>query len=343
MPANVNEFEFHSMPSAPFKIYGLYLPEDGTPFRRIPEEVAKATSAGVHGLHTNTAGGRIRFETDAEAICVKLKGGHHFMDHMALLGCTGCDLYREDASGNQKYAGSLRFPSTQRGDYVSEKLNLGKGKKYLLINLPLYGNVDELSIGLTPGAFIGEPLPYVHSDRIVFYGSSITQGGCASRPGVCYQNYISRDLKTDYINLGFSGNAKGENAIVEYMAGIENMSAFVSDYDHNAPSPEHLEATHYAMYEKIRAANPDIPYVMITRPNINILVPDSAKRRAIVMESYLKAFNSGDRNVYFIDGYSLFYGGDRDSCTVDGCHPNDLGFQRMGKVIGELLAIALNY
>ncbi|MBR2460431.1 MAG: hypothetical protein IKB34_04295, partial [Clostridia bacterium] len=279
MPANENEFEFHAMPQKPFAFYGLYNPEAGTPFRRMPEEVAKATSEGVYGLHTDTAGGRIRFETDSEAICIKLKGPQHLMDHMTMLGCAGCDLYREDINGNQHYAGSFRIPVSQRGEYLSEKLMLGKGKKYLLINLPLYGSVHELSIGLTPGAFVGAPLPYVHPERIVFYGSSITQGGCASRPGVCYQNYISRDLRCDYLNLGFSGNAKGEDAIVDYIATLD-MCAFVSDYDHNAPTAEHLSATHYAMYRKIRAANPDIPYIMITRPDINILSYDTVKRRA---------------------------------------------------------------
>ena len=343
MAADVNAFEFHSIPSAPFVIYGLYKPELGTPLRRIPEEVAKATSEGVYGLHTNTAGGRIRFETDAAEICIKLKGGHHFMDHMPLLGENGCDLYVEDADGNQKYKASFRFSAASRGDYVSDKICFGQGKKYLTINLPLYGGVNEMSIGLTPGAFVGAPLPYVHEKPIVFYGSSITQGGCASRPGLCYQNHICRDLKTNYINLGFSGNAKGEDAIVEYMASMD-MCAFVSDYDHNAPSNEHLEATHYKMYEKIRAAHPDIPYIMISRPNIYMNYPDSIiERRAIIMESYLKAYRSGDKKVYFIDGYSFFAGGDRDSCTVDGTHPNDLGFIKMGKVIGEVLKTVLRY
>ena len=342
MAANTNEFDLHTLPEEPFAIYGLYKPENGTPFRRIPEDVAKATSDGVYGLHVNTAGGRVRFKTDAAEICIKLKGGHHFMDHMALLGEHGCDLYIEDAQGNHTFKGSFRFSAASRGDYVSDKLCLGSGTKYLTINLPLYGGINELTVGLSKGATVSAPLPYVHEKPIVFYGSSITQGGCASRPGTCYQAYICRDLKTDYINLGFSGNAKGEDAIVNYMASLD-MAAFVSDYDHNAPNNEHLEATHYKMYEAIRAKNPDIPYIMITRPNGSILNETVVKRRAIVMASYLKALENGDKNVYFIDGHAFFYGGDRDSCTVDGTHPNDLGFQRMGKVIGEILQTALRY
>lgn len=342
MPANVEEFDLHTLPEEPFAIYGLYKPELGTPFRRLPEEVAKATSEGVYGLHVNTAGGRVRFKTNATEICIRMKGGHHFMDHMPLLGENGCDLYREDEDGNHTYAGSFRFNAATRGDYVSEKICLGSGTKYLTINLPLYGGINELTIGLSKGATVEAPLPYAHEKPIVYYGSSITQGGCASRPGTCYQAFICRDLKTDYVNLGFSGNAKGEDAIVNYMAGLD-MAAFVSDYDHNAPTDEHLEATHYKMYEAIRAKNPTIPYIMISRPNGSILNPTVVNRRSIIMNSYLKALANGDKNVYFIDGYSFFNGGDRESCTVDGTHPNDLGFQRMGKVIGEILKTALRY
>ncbi len=342
MPANIEEFDLHTLPEEPFAIYGLYNPEAGTPFRRLPEDVAKATSEGVYGLHVNTAGGRVRFKTNATEICIRMKGGLHFMDHMALLGENGFDLYREDESGNHSFVGSFRFDPNTRGNYVSQQLNLGVGIKSLTINMPLYGGINELTVGLTKGATVEAPLPYAHEKPIVFYGSSITQGGCASRPGTCYQAYICRDLKTDYVNLGFSGNAKGEDAIVNYMASLD-MAAFVSDYDHNAPTDEHLEATHYKMYEAIRAKHPNIPYIMISRPNGSILHRAVYARRAIIMRSYLKALENGDTNVYFIDGNAFFYGGDRDSCTVDGTHPNDLGFQRMGKVIGEILKTALRY
>lgn len=342
MSETVNGYEFHRLPEPPFSIHGLYAPKSGEPFARLPEDVAKATSDGVYKLYRNTAGGRVRFETDSEYICIKLKGEPISLDHMTLLTSHGCDLYRENEYGEQSFIGRFTIPLKSKGDYVSDKLSLGGGKKYLVLDLPLYGNVDELSIGLAPGAHVGAPLPYLHKEQIVFYGSSITQGGCASRPGLCYQAYISRDLKTDYLNLGFSGSARGEEAIVNYMATLD-MCAFVSDYDHNAPSPEHLESTHYRMYETIRAAHPDIPYIMISRPGIRLTSPDDIKRRRIIMESYIKALGSGDRNVYFIDGYSLFEGGDRDSCTVDGTHPTDIGFLRMGKVIGDVLKVALRY
>ncbi len=171
----------------------------------------------------------------------------------------------------------------------------------------------------------------------MFYGSSITQGACASRPGNCYENLISKRLNMDYINLGFSGCAKGEKEIAEYMSGL-SMCAFVSDYDHNSYVLDEFKATHYAMYEIIRKANPEIPYIMISRPDIrNSESADVTIRRKIVRESYEKALACGDKNIYMIDGSTFFEGNHIDECTVDLVHPNDLGFFRISEKIGELL------
>lgn len=201
-------------------------------------------------------------------------------------------------------------------------------------NFPTYNPVTKLYIGIKGGSKTEVPDNYINKNPVVFYGSSITQGGCASRPGNIYQNFLSRALNMDYLCLGFSGNAKGEKEIAEYMAKL-HMCAFVSDYDHNAPDSEHLRNTHFALYEAIRNKNPELPYIMITHPGNGI--NESVSRRKIIMESYLKALDKGDKNVYFIDGDSLFAGYEFENCTVDGCHPNDLGFYRMAKGILPIL------
>ena len=120
-------------------------------------------------------------------------------------------------------------------DYSERKM------RSFVINFPLYTDVCELYLGLEESAKVEAAPDYEIKVPVVYYGSSITQGGCASRPGTSYQAIISRRLNCDYVNLGFSGNAKGEPAIAEYIAGLE-MSVFVYDYDHNAPNPEHLAA-----------------------------------------------------------------------------------------------------
>ena len=132
------------------------------------------------------------------------------------------------------------------------------GKEHTFtINFPLYHDVYELYVGLKEGSTILKAPDYSVKVPMVFYGSSVTQGGCASRPGTCYQAYLSRWFDADYINLGFSGNGKAEDEMIEYLAGLE-MAAFVSDYDHNAPNAEHLLKTHEKLYREIRKKHPDL-------------------------------------------------------------------------------------
>ena len=119
------------------------------------------------------------------------------------------------------------------------------------------------------------------------------------------------------------------------------MSVFVSDYDHNAPDEEYLEKTHHKMYEKIREKNPDVPYIMVTKPDFDSHPAIDAKRREVIRRSYEKALENGDKNVYFIDGETLFGDEFRDSCLVDGIHPNDIGHMRMGVVISGVIEKAL--
>ena len=190
------------------------------------------------------------------------------------------------------------------------------------------------------------PLAHKVEAPILFYGSSITQGGCASRPGNTYSSMLCRAVDAEQINLGFSGSGRGEEAIAEAIAGLE-LSAFIMDYDHNALSAEHLRATHGPFFHIIRAAQPELPVIMMSACDIRPSVardPESELplRRDIIRRTFLRAVGGGDRNVYFIDGESLFGREMHDACTVDGCHPNDLGFFRMYKRILPTLIKALN-
>ena len=156
-----------------------------------------------------------------------------------------------------------------------------------------------------------------------------------SRPGNAYPSFISRRFHRDFINLGFSGSGKAEQAIVEYMATLD-MSVFVSDYDHNAPDAAYLEKTHYYLYETIRNKHLNVPYIMVSKPD-TLWRKDYVERREVIRRSYEKAMSNGDKNVYFIDGETLFSGECVDACTVDNSHPNDLGHMRMGKRIGDVI------
>ena len=209
-----------------------------------------------------------------------------------------------------------------------------QGERAYTLNFPVCSEVSELYIGIKQGCRIGNAPEYALKKPIVFYGSSVTQGACASRPGNTYENILSRALDCDYVNLGFWGNAKGEAAMAEYIAGLE-MSAFVYDYDYNADSAEHLQATHERMFQIIRKRNPDLPIVILSAPKY-YLDGELQKRRSIIEQTYRNALGAGDRKVRFIAGDEMLKAV-KDVALADNIHPGDAGFVEMAKHIGQAL------
>ncbi len=326
---------FYDIKEARFEIYGLYDVYSGNGYRRIPEDVARATSSEVHRLHVHTAGGRVRFSTDSDRIYIRAKvDGEGPLYHVTPFMQHGFDIYIDSQKGS-KYIGGL-CPVWDDDIDKQQGFTLPVGMKEITVNMPLFGSVYECEIGLCENAVIKAHSPYVNELPVVFYGSSITQGACVSRPGRGYEAMISRKYNLNFTNLGFSGSCRAEDAIVDHISTLP-MSAFVSDYDHNASNPEYLKNTHFKMYQKIRSKHPDIPYFMITRPNFHFN-DDCQARRAVIMESYVRAYDSGDRNVYFIDGSAFFSRKDVDDLTLDLVHPNDEGAARMADYIGDVIA-----
>lgn len=325
---NKPDMIFHNARSSPFAIYGIFY-EDGK-FRRMPESVAKTVSEGVHYLHANTAGGRVRFKTDSPYVAINAKMTCITrMDHFPLCGSAGFDLYADGV-----YVKTFRPPYYMTDGYESLIEFDSAGTREIMIHFPLYSDVCELYIGLARDAKIHAPTPYRVEKPVVFYGSSVTQGGCASRPGTCYQGFLSRKLNFDYINLGFSGNAMAEDAIADYIASLD-MSVFVYDYDFNAPTVEHLRKTHERMFQKIRKANPDLPIINISMPR-PYLNSEELERLEIIKTTYNNALANGDKNVYFIDGRTLMTIAGTEG-TVDFTHPTDFGFFSMAERIAEVL------
>ena len=210
-----------------------------------------------------------------------------------------------------------------------------------LINFPRYGGVDALEVGIVQGSSLLPPKSHKVPKPILFYGSSITQGACASRPGNAYSSFLCRKVDAEEINLGFSGSGRGEKAVAEAIAATP-MSAFIFDYDHNAANAEKLAATHEPFFKIIRKAQPDLPIIILSKCDFKDTEMDRARRR-VIEETWSNARKNGDENVWFIDGELLFGRKCRDACTVDGCHPNDLGFYRMYKHVLPVLKHALRY
>ncbi len=329
-----DDTDFYDIRKQPFDIYGLYDPQNGTSFKRLPDEVGTNVSDGVKNLYFNTAGGRVRFCTDSPYIILKANMRTICrLSIMPLLGTAGFDLYLDTPDGEYSRYIKPFLPKIDIKDEYESRIDLkGKKMRYFTINFPSYNGVRDVYLGFETGSFVGHGASYKDMPPIVFYGSSITQGAASSRPGNTYESIISRRLNMDYINLGFSGNGKAEDTIVDYMATL-SMSAFICDYDHNAPNPDYLRATHQKMYDKIRAAQPDLPYIMISRPDFDCNYNDNIIRRNVVIDTYRHAREQGDNNVYYIDGASIFRGRNSELCTVDLVHPSDLGFALMADAV----------
>ena len=344
--SNIKEADiiYYDVRNDPFRVYGIYDYKNTPAFRRLPEATPEQLADAVAWRSHDTVGGRVRFSSDSRYVALHaVMTAVAKMPHMALTGSVGFDLYVDDPdTGISRFYKSFTPPfDIQSGDTLSSILYFKSRKtRHFTIHFPLYSGVEKLHIGLQSDATVGEGMKYRDVPPIVCYGSSVTQGGCASRPGNAYSNVLSQRFGIDHINLGFSGNGRAEDSIVSYMVGLK-MSAFVCDYDFNAPTVEYLKATHEKMYRAIRAAHPDVPYIMISRVACDHESEDTAARRDVIYESYRRAIADGDQNVYFIDGQSIFRGIYENACTVDAVHPNDMGFALMADAIGNELKRAL--
>lgn len=317
--------------SEPFEIKGVTF--DGEKFVRMSKEVAKSVSETVSILYSNTSGGRIRFRTTSNKITLTaiLPDLTNFT-HMPKSGSSSFDLY----NGND-YRGffSCDYKKDENGLYKgSATLDLKTNDMHdITINFPLYNDVLAVYISLDNDCILQQPLPEKYDTPIVYYGSSITQGGCASHAGNAYQNIISRRLSTNYVNLGFSGGCLAQPNMIDYLATLD-MSIFVYDYDHNARNYEFLQSTHEQGFKRFREKRPDVPVIMITSADIST---DREKRINVIRTTYENAVKSGDKNVYFINGDDIYAPVGKEYCTVDKCHPNDLGFFCMANTIEPVI------
>ncbi|MBO5248667.1 MAG: SGNH/GDSL hydrolase family protein [Clostridia bacterium] len=328
---------------APFQLHGVFYDEQKKCYVRMPQEIADTVNNGVKGMNAHTSGGRVRFKTDSKFIGIRaIQKNTALMTHITLLGQSGFDMYRKNDAGFDIYYASFRPPMGVKEGYSSPIQTDGAFAEYT-INFPLYDGVNELYIALKKDAVIQAPDPYKIEKPVVYYGSSITQGGCASRPGNTYQAILSRRLNVDHINLGFSGSARGEETMVNYLCELcKTAAAFVCDYDHNAPNAEHLEKTHLPLYRAVRKANPDLPILLVSAPDVPLKPAQWLPRLEIIRQTYLTAKAEGDEKIRFLPGNKLFEGIGWDGCTVDGIHPNDLGFFRMATAMEPYLKEMLN-
>lgn len=314
-----------------FSLHGFWRPYQSDGFVRMDPDAAASIHGNLAELCHAAAGGRLRFRTDSDCIAIRAAMAQiGRLSVMTLCGSAGFDLYIDNA-----FYRTFVPPYDMQNGYAAIEYLPRSGMKDILIHFPLYSSVSQLWIGLRKEARVEKAADYRFEEPVVFYGSSITQGGCVTRPGNSYASILCREMDADFLNLGFAGSAKGERAMAEYVAQLP-MRALVLDYDYNAPDCAHLENTHEAFFQTVRRRQPELPVLILTRPNCEV---DSwtPQRRRIIYRTYRRAVRAGDKNVYFLNGKRLFGARWRDGCTVDGVHPNELGSYRMAQAVGREL------
>ncbi len=343
---------------------------DSTYFYRIPFRLKGVVRKEVWELGCDGAGIAIRFATDAKCIGAKWTLTYNFgMAHMAYTGIKGMDMYvldREGVGANKKnrtnwfYAGTA-FPNGKNSQSVFVRKMEG-GKKEYMIYLPLYDGIEELSIGIDStgsffapsGALIPEYKMNTNSKNdlpIVFYGTSVTQGGCASRPGMAYPSIIERKTGIETINLGFSGNGRMDSNMADYIATIP-ARAYVIDCLANCTYETTRDSSSYFI-STIALAHPDVPVYMVNNYYYaqQFMLPennsDMVKENALWRDIYRKLSKEGTtvngkptgplKNLRFIDVSKDGIVQNED--TVDGTHLTDLGFTHLAEAILKQLKI----
>lgn len=351
--AGADELIWLSPLEEPFRVSGFAWFDTERKYRRLPAVPEVPVRPEVDTLANCTSGGQIRFRTDSRNVSVRVRlTAGSGMYHMPPSGECGVDAYI-GGPGEWKHAGTARFQPGQ-AEYESSLFTVEDRKaRSFLLNMPLYQGVEEIWIGLSPGAEVLAPEPYDSSARVVIYGTSITQGGCASRPGMSYTNILSRRLHLEFVNLGFSGNGKGEPELAELTAQISEPACLVIDYEANCGGTEAYRQSlpqYIAIYRKF---HPEVPIILVSRipHGAESFMPEfregRLERKKFQMELIRELTEAGDHNLTFVDG-SDWLGDDPGETTVDGVHPTDLGFKLMAdrlepvlrQVIGETAAAA---
>jgi len=311
-------------------------------YDRLPARAKGVVREPVWDLSRHSAGMLTRFETDASEIWVDyhLWSDRLALPHMPATGVSGLDLYAMDDEGQWRWLSVMR-PAEQRvkGSLIT---GLVPRQRAYMLYLPLYNGIDSLEIGVEKGASF-EPIPPRTDRPVVFYGTSITHGACASRPGMPHSAILGRRLDCPVINLGFSGNGRMEPEVGAFLAELDP-SIYVIDCLPNMTA-ETVKERAEALVLQIRRARPKTPIVLVEdRTYANAaFVPEKQERtaasRAELRKAHRRLLDAGVEDLWYLEGEALL-GSDRED-TVDSSHPTDLGFMRMSEAFEPVLRNAL--
>jgi len=336
------EWRWISPLQPPVQVTGFSWLSEEKIYRRLPQNPRWPLPPAVDSLANCTAGGQIRFATNSRRLSLRVElAAPASMYHMPATGQCGFDCYI-GAPGGQRYFSTTRYDHKQ-SEYEAVLFESNdSGLKNITLNFPLYQGVKEVWIGVEADAAIEAPPAYEDAGRVVVYGTSITQGGCASRPGMAFTNILSRRINREFINLGFSGNGKGEPELAHIIGEIPDVACYVLDYDANVASVEAMQETLPEFIRILRNDHPQTPILVISRvPAANEFYQEEALKKRlgklnVQRETVARLQSDGDRNITFLNGEELM-GEEYLESTVDGSHPTDLGFWLMANALEPVL------
>ncbi|GFZ96462.1 hypothetical protein GCM10008018_48550 [Paenibacillus marchantiophytorum] len=341
--ARLDEWEWHSPLAAPFRVTGLpWLAQDGV-YRRLPLHPSHPIRSEVDRLANYPTGVQVRFRTHSVKLAVRVVlADRATMYQMPATGQCGVDCYIGSA-GEQQYVNTSRF-ELGHAEYESVLFeSFSPSLREITLNLPLYQGVKELWIGVAPESRLTEFPGFASHKKVVLYGTSITHGACASRPGMAYPNQLSRMFPLEFVSLGFSGNAQGEPELAHLSSQIDDPALLVLDYEGNTPSTEHLAKSLPEFIRIYRAVHPDVPILVVSQIRFakeafdESLVQRREERKEIQRAAVERLNQDGDANVHFCDGGELL-GTDYQECTADGIHPSDLGYKHIAEGLKPVMA-----
>ena len=335
-------------------IDGTKLPIEGRAFGdvdhyydRLPSGVTAKVNGGVRSMKHHTAGMQFRFTTDSKTLHFKWVPYHPrlSMDHMPSTGVSGIDVYQLAKDGKWRYVKTGRITSSKGGSLT---IPWTPGTP-CLVNLPLYNGVKSFALGIDPAAKLEKAPPHRGASKpVVFYGTSITHGGCCSRPGLAFVNVVGRDLDVPIVNLGFSGSGVMEYEMSEHLARID-ASCYVLDClwnmgmtkasDVNNRRGRNVDENYEPFIRNLRAKRPGVPIVMAERCDVYCHPQNSQDK--FIRKLYEKLIAEGWTDLVYLPKDKM-YTGDLEG-TVDGCHPNDWGMMSMAKAFGEAVRQALKH
>ena len=328
------QLHWYAPVNAPFVLEGFPFFEKERLYRRLSVNPAFKLPEGVESQSWDTSGGQIRFRARFKTLRLRARlAGAASNDHLTATGQCGFDLYFA-AEGMPRYYSTTRFDhKADHYDVLMAELPEPQMLE-VVINFPLYIGVHEVLLGFDAGAEIFPPSPRALPGRIVVYGTSITQGGCANRPGMEYTNILSRRLNTEVVNEGYSGAGCSEPEVAHAVADIDDPILYIHDSEANTPDYEVI-AARFPRYMRIyRERHPETPILIVSQiPFSKELRHPAIRERRLrnkaLQQTIVEQFRAeGDRNIYFLDGETLFPG-DFEEYTVDGVHCTDLGFMHM--------------